>query len=61
MRLRDFIREHRKEIDKHILKQIPGYRLNDQERENWIRNDIVLYYWAKSQGMNIKAETKEVL
>jgi len=47
--LKQFIREHRAEIDEII--QSP-YK-NDGERENWILNDEGLYSWAKSEGVRI--------
>jgi hypothetical protein len=53
MRLRDFIRKHKKEIDEYIHGEVPDLHLNDEERENWIRNDVVLYHWARSHGMNV--------
>lgn len=55
MRMRDFIKKHRKEIDE-CIHSVPGmedYRLNDKEREEWIKNDEGLYLWAKEEGVPI--------
>jgi len=47
--LKEFIKEHREEIDE--LTQSP-YK-NDEERRLWILNDIGLYGWAKSEGVKL--------
>jgi len=47
--MREFIREHRQEID--ALTKSP-YK-NDDERRNWILNDMGLYLWARSEGVNV--------
>jgi hypothetical protein len=47
MKLNDFIKTHRAEIDEII--QSP-YK-NDEERRLWILNDEGLYLWAKSEGV----------
>lgn len=47
--LRDFIKEHRKEIDERT--QSPYH--NDEERRQWIYNDEGLYNWARSEGVQI--------
>ena len=57
MRLRDFIRENRKELDEIIGEALGGienhhYR-NDNERRDWILNDEGLYHWARFCGVNI--------
>lgn len=53
MTLRNFIREHRNEIDEAIRRalnrELP-YK-NDEERRLWILNDEGLYLWAKSEGV----------
>jgi hypothetical protein len=44
MRLRDFIKENREELDRCIHAVVdPDLRLNDTEREQWILNDEGLY------------------
>jgi hypothetical protein len=48
-----FIRENRPAIDAVILKRVPGLRLNDEDRRQWILNLEVLYLWAKAQGVRI--------
>lgn len=53
--LREFIREHREEIDagvRRYLKQ-PNLRLNDEERRQWVLNDEGLYNWARSEGVRV--------
>jgi len=49
MKLNDFIKLHRQEIDKII--QSP-YK-NDEERRQWVLNDEGLYNWARSEGVRI--------
>lgn len=53
MKMRDFIRKNREEIDKAIKSVCPNCRLNDEERRGWILNDEGLYLWAKSEGVPI--------
>lgn len=55
--LRQFICEHREELDEAILGR-PGMRnyrhkLNDEDRHQWIVNDEGLYNWARSEGVRI--------
>lgn len=54
MTMRQFIKEHRKELD-YIIQQILGkdYRLNDKDRQDWILSDEGLYLWARSEGVKI--------
>ena len=47
MRLREFIKENRTELDDCIKSTCPNCSLNDSEREMWILNDEGLYNWAK--------------
>ena len=49
MTLKEFIKQHRQEIDE--CTQSP-YK-NDEEREQWILNDEGLYDWARSEGVKI--------
>jgi hypothetical protein len=61
--IRQFIREHRAELDSVITAALtrydpPGFdreiqRLNDGEREDWVMNDEGLYNWARSEGVRI--------
>lgn len=54
--LRDFIREHRAELDAAIaraLRQEKNPLANDNERRLWILNDKGLYNWARSEGVQI--------
>jgi hypothetical protein len=67
MTIREFIRQHRKELDQAILGAIyrydgnggkgtipDGARVsNDEERRQWILNDEGLYRWARSEGVRI--------
>lgn len=54
MKMRDFIRDNRKELDIKIA-QIMGLESNpnpnDEERELWIINIEELYRWARSEGV----------
>lgn len=53
MTMREFIKTNRAEIDKAIKKRLPDYRLNDQDRRDWIMNDESLYSWARSEGVRV--------
>lgn len=55
MSMREFIRSNREEIDAGIRRALgdPDYRLNDEERRQWIANDEGLYLWARSEGVRI--------
>ncbi len=53
MRMRDFIREHRDELDEFIQSAAPGAPQNDNERELWVCNDEGLYHWARSEGVRV--------
>ena len=54
MKLSEFIREHRQELDECIKRACPNNaRFNDDERRLWILNDEGLYNWAKSEGVRI--------
>lgn len=52
---RDWIRAHREEIDAAIRSTpgMEGYRLNDEERAQWIANEEGLYLWARSEGVDV--------
>ena len=52
--MREFIREHRTEIDTYIRARVPNIgRLNDEERRGWIENDEPLYLWARREGVPV--------
>jgi len=53
--IRQFIRENKQEIDRHIKEKVPNYPepLNNGEREAWIMNDEGLYSWAQVEGVKI--------
>jgi len=53
MTLREFIRRNKTELDQAIHSAVPGYKLNDEERRQWILNDEGLYRWARSEGVRI--------
>ena len=52
MRLREYIRKHRAEIDEFIREAIerPDAVLNDDEREDWVLNVEPLYNDARREG-----------
>lgn len=52
--LRDWIREHRVEIDEHIAK-MAGYRvrLTDTERYQWVTSNEWLIRLAKREGVRL--------
>jgi hypothetical protein len=53
MKMRDFIKENKTEIDKAIKSVVPNAQLNNEERRLWILNDEGLYNWAKSEGVRV--------
>jgi hypothetical protein len=53
MSLREFIRQHRAEIDQVIQRAAPGAPRNDRERELWVMNDEQLYRRARAAGARI--------
>lgn len=67
MTMKDFIKEHRTELDAAINSAIyrwdgnggrghipdPAPRYSDAERRRWILNDEGLYRWARSEGVRI--------
>jgi hypothetical protein len=53
MKLIDFIKGNRADIDAAILRVCDNCRLNDDERRQWILNDEGLYQWARSEGCRI--------
>ena len=51
---RNWIREHREEIDNAIRQACPNAQyFNDEERELWVCNVEGLYTWARSEGVNV--------
>jgi len=67
MRLREFVRQNRAEIDRAINAVMyrwdgnggrgtvptPAPTYNDEERQQWVQNDEGLYRWARSSGVPI--------
>jgi hypothetical protein len=53
MTMREFIKKNRTELDQCIHNVVPGYKLNDEERRQWILNDEGLYNWARNEGVRI--------
>ena len=56
MKIRDFIKENRTELDECInraLNNPEGTKQNDEARRDWIMNDEGLYNWARSEGVKI--------
>lgn len=53
MRLREWIRKHREEIDAVISDYAPGVPVDDDERAMWVLNDEGLYLFAKRQGVKV--------
>lgn len=53
MKMREFIKQNRKELDECIKRVSLADKLNDSERQQWILNDESLYNWARSCGVRI--------
>ena len=56
MTLKQFVKEHREELDQciaHALRRSENPRANDEERRWWVLNDEGLYRWARAEGVRI--------
>lgn len=54
MRLREFVKKHRADLDTFIRRKVPNCgTLNDAERAQWVSNDEGLYNWARREGVPI--------
>ena len=53
MKMQEFIKANRQELDNAIQSVSPGAPKNDHERRLWILNDEGLYNWARSEGVKI--------
>ena len=56
MTLKQFIKEHREELDQYIARALvrsENPRANDEERRWWILNTEGLYRWARAEGVRI--------
>ena len=54
MTLKQFIKEHREELDQYIARALvrsENPRANDEERRWWVLNDAGLYRWARAEGV----------
>lgn len=51
--IRQFIKEHRDDIDAAIRSVVPEARIDDDERRLWILNDEGLYNWARREGARV--------
>ena len=53
MKLQDFIRKNRQELDECIQRVAPGSPKNDNERRVWVLNDEGLYNWERREGCRV--------
>lgn len=53
MKIKEFIRKHREEIDRIVLDYYRVHISNDKDRYEWILNDEGLYRWAHREGVNV--------
>ena len=53
MRMSEFINRNRADIDLHIKAIVPNARIDEDQRELWIKNDESLYRWARAEGVNV--------
>jgi len=53
MTMKQFIKKHRAELDRYIRGTTgqPEASLNDNDREEWVLNDELLYKWALREGV----------
>ncbi len=56
MKMRDFIKNNRVELDAAIARAMghaSNPHPNDEERRLWVLNDEGLYRWARSEGVRV--------
>ena len=53
MKVAQFIKLHRKEIDRIVRMYYGDVVSNDKERYEWLLTDEGLYRWAQQEGVNI--------
>jgi len=53
MTKREFLRKHKEEIDKEIKATGFSYRINNDDREQWVANKEEWYEYARSCGVRI--------
>tara|TARA_R100000049_G_C1951492_1_gene99665 strand:+ start:423 stop:584 length:162 start_codon:yes stop_codon:yes gene_type:complete len=53
--MREYIKKHKDEIDRYIrnVLDMPDFKINNEEREIWVRNDLALYEDAKTEGVKV--------
>lgn len=53
MQLKQFIQDHKEEIDYVIQKSFRPAKITNAEREEWVMNDETLYLWARLEEVKI--------
>ena len=54
MRMREFVKRNRIDIDKWIVEKPGGVKpTNDKERIEWVMNEEPLYRWAQASGVPV--------
>lgn len=53
MQIKQFIKIHRKEIDRIVKMYYGDIVYNDTQRYEWILSDEGLYRWAQQEGVNV--------
>jgi hypothetical protein len=57
MRMRDFIKKYRKEIDDTIAEQCGNparfIKITNEDREQWVLNNEYLYDLARREGVKV--------
>lgn len=54
MTMRQFIKENRELIDGIIRSKLgQEFKINNNDRRDWIANDEVLYDWAQREGVKM--------
>lgn len=55
MTLKEFIKVNKQDIDLAIRKVVDNdeFKIDNEERELWILNDMGLFHWAKDCGVKL--------
>jgi hypothetical protein len=53
--MQEYLKEYREDIDRYIrnVLDMPDFKLDNEERELWVRNDSAMYEDAKAEGVRV--------
>lgn len=53
MKLSEFVKQNKEEIDAVIKQIVPNVKLTSAERQQWVMNHEGLYEWAKREKVRV--------